>query len=314
MYKHCIILIPFYFYSMIRPPFLKPGDKIGITCPARKITLDEIEVAINSLENWGLEVVLGDTINKSAHQYAGTDTERRADLQRMMNDTSIKAIIAARGGYGTVRIMDDLDFRVFMDAPKWLIGFSDITCLHTLLSCNIGIESLHATMPISFPKNTNEALQSLHDALFGNTLNYKFPTHPLNRKGTMQGEIIGGNLSILYANLGTKTILDTHKKILLLEDLDEYLYHIDRMMMALKRAGKLKHLAGLVVGGMTDMKDNAIPFGKTAEEIIAEHVAEYEYPVCFNFPCGHIADNRAVFMAKHATVLVEETGSIFKQL
>ncbi|MCC6516689.1 MAG: LD-carboxypeptidase, partial [Chitinophagales bacterium] len=226
---------------MIRPSFLKAGDTIGITCPARKITLAEIQFAIDIFKSWDLNVHIGNTVGKEDNQYAGTDTARREDLQRMINDTSIKAIIAARGGYGTVRIMDDLDYRALMDSPKWIVGFSDITFLHTLLSCNIGMESLHATMPISFPNNTAAAIQSLKDALFGNSLQYTFDKHSLNRNGIMQGEIVGGNLSILYANLGTKTILDTNKKILFLEDLDEYLYHIDRMMVALKRAGKLRH-------------------------------------------------------------------------
>lgn len=297
---------------MIRPPYLKSGDTVGITCPARKISLEEIQPAIDVLESWGLRVIIGDTIGKSDHQFGGSDTERQADFQHMLNNPAVKAIIAARGGYGTVRIMDNLDFRGFMDHPKWIVGFSDITFIHTQLNCNIGVESLHATMPISFPTNTSEAIQSLKDALFGNTLSYKFDSHPLNRKGIMQGELTGGNLSILYSILGTKTILDTHKKILVLEDLDEYLYHVDRMMMAMKRAGKLKHLAGLVVGGMTEMKDNTIPFGKSAEEIIAEHVAEYDYPICFNFPTGHIADNRAIFMGRNATVSVGAECS-FKQ-
>lgn len=299
---------------MIRPPFLKKDDTIGITCPARKIFLEEIQFAIDTLKSWDLNVIIGDTIGKEDNQYGGTDTERRADLQRMLNDKNIKAIIAARGGYGTVRIMDNLDFRTFMNHPKWIVGFSDITYLHTQINCNIGVETLHATMPISFPTNTPAAIQSLKDALFGNKLAYDFGAHPLNRNGKMQGEMVGGNLSIIYANLGTKTILDTNNKILFIEDLDEYLYHIDRMMMALKRAGKLKNLAGLVVGGLSDMKDNTVPFGKTAEEIILEHVAEYNYPVCFNFPAGHIKDNHAIFMAKQANVEVGENCIFLQQI
>ena len=298
---------------MIRPPFLKEGDSIGITCPARKISLGDIQKAIEILESWNLKVIVGDTIGKEDHQYGGSDTERQADFQRMLNHPNIKAIIAARGGYGSVRIMDNLDFRAFLDHPKWLIGYSDFTYFHTQLSCNIGVESLHATMPINFATNTTDAISSLKNALFGKSLEYTFPAHPFNRNGSMQGEIVGGNLSILYSILGTKTILDTNKKILLLEDLDEYLYHIDRMMMALKRAGKLKNLAGLLVGGMTDMKDNAIPFGKTAEEIIQEHVAEYDFPVAYQFPSGHFEDNRAVFIGKNAQVNVERTSSLFKQ-
>ena len=307
------LLYPFYIYSMIRPAFLKKGDTVGITCPARKISITDIQLAVDTLKSWDLNVLIGDTIGKEDNQYGGTDAERQADFQRMLNNPEIKAIIAARGGYGTVRIMDNLDFRGFMDAPKWIVGFSDITYLHAQLNCNIGVESLHATMPISFPSNTKEAIHSLKNALFDETLEYSFESHPLNRKGLMQGETVGGNLSILYSILGTKTILDTNKKILLLEDLDEYLYHVDRMMMAMKRAGKLQNLAGLVVGGLSDMKDNTIPFGKTAEEIIAEHIAEYDYPVCFNFPAGHIADNRAVFMGKQAKVEVGNESSKFKQ-
>ncbi len=307
------LLFTFYFYNMIRPPFLKQGDTVGITCPARKISVEEIQAAIDILKSWGLNIVLGDTIGKADNQYGGTDAERKTDFQRMLDDSSIKAIIAARGGYGTVRIMDDLNFRAFMDAPKWVVGFSDITYLHTQLNCNIGMESLHSIMPSTFSINTTQAIQSLKDALFGNTLNYEFSPHAFNRNGIMQGEIVGGNLSILYSILGTKTIFDTTNKILFIEDLDEYLYHVDRMMMAMKRAGKLSHLKGLIVGGMTEMNDNTVPFGKTAEEIISEHFSEYDYPVCFGFPCGHIADNRALYMGKHATVEVNENNVIFKQ-
>ncbi len=303
----CYIPFPFYIYGMIRPPFLQPGDTIGITCPARKISYEDIQPAIDILENWGFRVVVGDTVGKEEHQYSGSDAARRADFQSMLNNKDIKAILAARGGYGTVRIMDDLDFSTFMNHPKWIAGYSDITHLHELLNCNIGVETLHCTMPINMPTNSAEALSSLRDALTGQSLEYRFPAHPLNKKGTMRGEVVGGNLSILYSNLGTKTILDTNKKILFLEDLDEYLYHVDRMMMAMKRAHKLNTLAGIIVGGMSDMKDNTLPFGKTAEEIIREHADAYDYPVCFGFPAGHFPDNRSIFMGRSALVQVGDT-------
>lgn len=291
---------------MIRPAFLKKGDTVAIVCTARKISLEEIQIGIDTLKSWDLNVIVGETVGKQDNQYGGTDAERQAEFQRMMNDKNIKAIVAARGGYGTVRMMDTLDFTAFMESPKWIVGFSDLTYLHAQLNCNIGVETLHAAMMSTIPINTVAAIQSLKDALFGNPLVYDFPSNELNRNGIMQGEMVGGNLSILYAILGTKTILDTQNKILFIEDLDEQLYHIDRMMMAMKRAGKLKGLAGLVVGGLSDMKDNTVPFGKTAAEIIYEHIAEYNYPVCFDFPAGHIKDNRTIFMGKNATIEVGE--------
>jgi muramoyltetrapeptide carboxypeptidase len=298
---------------MVRPKYLQAGDTVGITCPARKAEAAEIKFAVEVLESWGLKVVLGKTVGKSLHQFSGADEERAADFQDMLNNPNIRAVFSARGGYGTVRIMDRLNFNVFMKQPKWLVGFSDFTCLHAVLNCNIGVETVHAAMPFTFEKNTPEALHSLKNALFGENLSYSFPPHPLNRSGTMSGEIMGGNLSILYSLLGTKTIVHTSNSILFIEDLDEYLYHIDRMMVALKRAKKLDNLRGLIVGGMTDMKDNTIPFGKSAEEIIAEHVAEYNYPVCFNFPAGHINDNRAIVFGKKATLAVGEEGCVFRQ-
>lgn len=298
---------------MIRPKYLKEGDIIGITCPARKVDRAEIEFAIQTFESWGLKVVLGKTIGKSFHQFGGTDQERLEDFQDMLNNPNIRAIIAARGGYGTVRIIDHLNFNLFMTNPKWIIGFSDITCLHTVLNSNIGVETIHGTMPVTFEKNTSEALQSLKDILFGENLTYHFSSNFLNRLGTMDGEIVGGNLSILYSLLGTRTIVNTSNSILFIEDLDEYLYHIDRMMMALKRANKLANLRGLIVGGITDMHDNTIPYGKTAEEIILEHVAEYNYPVCFNFPAGHVNNNKAIILGKRAKLIVSENECIFKQ-
>jgi muramoyltetrapeptide carboxypeptidase len=222
----------------------------------------------------------------------------------MLDNNDVKAIISARGGYGTMRIIDKLDFSDFVKNPKWIVGYSDITVLHSHIH-NLGIETLHATMPINFTKNA-EAAESLRRALFGESLTYEADQHVLNRRGIAEGELIGGNLSLLYALIGSASDIDTAGKIFFIEDLDEYLYHIDRMMLSLKRAGKLDKLAGLIVGGMSDMKDNLVPFGKTAEEIIYDAVKEFDYPVAFNFPSGHIERNLAVVLGRNMKMEVEE--------
>lgn len=291
-----------------QPLFLKKGDKIAIVAPARKVTHEEMQPAIEMLTNWGLEVVLGENLFNEQNQFSGTDEERTADLQTMLDDASVKAIISARGGYGTLRIIDKLNFTQFKQYPKWVIGYSDITVLHSHIH-TLGIATLHATMPINFTKNT-EAAESLRKALFGENIFYETPVHPLNRYvsgSTVDGEIVGGNLSLLYAITGSASDIDTKNKILFMEDLDEYLYHIDRMMLNLKRAGKLSHLKALIVGGMTDMKDNAVPFGKTAEEIILDAVKEYGYPVIFGFPAGHMDRNLALYFGKRATLSLSDT-------
>jgi muramoyltetrapeptide carboxypeptidase len=293
--------------NLIQPRYLKRGDTIGIIATARKISTEEINPAIAIIKSWGLEVELGNNLFNADNQFSGTDQERANDWQILLNDTSIKAIISARGGYGTVRIVDQIDFTTFIKNPKWIIGYSDITVLHSHIH-NLGIETLHATMPINFSKNT-EALESLRKALFGEVIKYEIETNALNRKGIAEGELIGGNLSILYSLSGSISDIDTKGKILFIEDLDEYLYHIDRMMINLKRAGKLSNLAGLVVGGMSDMKDNTVPFGKTAEEIILDAVKEYNYPVCFNFPAGHIDRNLALLFGKKVKL---EVGDMVK--
>ena len=223
---------------------------------------------------------------------------------------SVKAIICARGGYGTVKIIDELDFSKFKTTPKWIVGYSDVTVLHNHINQNFKIQTLHATMPINFPTNTNESLESLRMALFGNELSIKFGANSMNKNGATKGEVVGGNLSILYSLTGTNSQLDTKGKILFLEDLDEYLYHVDRMMMNLDRAGMLADLVGLIVGGMSDMNDNAIPYGKTAKEIIQETVSKYNYPVCFDFPAGHIDDNRTLIMGRKAKLTVSDNCSL----
>ena len=295
---------------LLRPPYLKTGDTIIILSTARKISHEELAPAVRLFESWGLTVRLGNTIGLSDNQYAGTDLERLADIQHAVNDEEIKAIICARGGYGTVRIVDDIDWTGLLTHPKWITGFSDMTYLHVHLNQTLGVQTLHSSVPALFHRNTAEAIDSIRQHLFGEELIYDIPSHPLNRYGEAKGVLIGGNLSILYSITGTKSGFNTAGKILFIEDIDERLYHLDRMMMNLKRSGKLHDLAGLIVGGMTDMSDNAVPFGKNAEEIIAEHIAEFDYPVCFNFPAGHIADNRAVVLGKVTKMIVGERTSI----
>ncbi len=293
----------------ITPPYLKPGDKIGIVCTARKISKKEIDFAVKKIKSWKLKLVFGNTIGESLNQYAGDDWLRAGDFQKMMDDVEIKAILCARGGYGTVRIIDRLDFSRFKQNPKWIIGYSDITVLHAHIHTQFNIETIHASMPLSFRTNTKTALHSIRDALFGKKLQYKVKPHRLNLEGKAQGQLIGGNLSVLYSICGSRSDLMTRDKILFIEDLDEYLYHVDRMMMQLKRAHKLRHLAGMIVGGFTRMKDNEVPYGKNALEIIAEHAQDYGYPVAFGFPAGHISDNRALILGRKVELVVEKTGS-----
>lgn len=281
---------------MIIPDYLKSGNTVIIIATARKISQEEIQPAITLLKSYGLSVLLGPNLFAIDNQFAGTTEQRVSDLQWALNHPDAKAIIVARGGYGTVKLMEHVDFAEFKKQSKWLVGYSDVTVLHNAI-LNIGIATLHATMPINFLKN-EEATKSLMDGLFGKLERYIETPHPLNKLGNASAELVGGNLSLLYALSGTNLDIDTTDKILFIEDLDEYLYHIDRMMMQLKLSGKLKGLKGLIVGGMSDMKDNAIPFGKTAEEIIADIVKDYNFPVCFNFSAGHIDRNLALYFGK----------------
>ena len=281
---------------MIQPSYLKKGDTVAIIATARKVSKEEIEPAVTFFESYGLSVLLGENLFAADNQYAGTDLQRTKDLQLALNDKNIKAIIIARGGYGTVRLMEHIDFTDFKKHPKWLVGYSDVTVLHNAIH-NKGIATLHATMPLNFNKSA-EATKSMIEALFGNLSEIKAEPSPLNKLGTAKALLTGGNLSLIYSLAGTDFDIDTADKILFIEDLDEYFYHLDRMMMQLKLSGKLKNLAGLIVGGMTDMKDNTIPFGKNAEEIILDAVKDYNYPVCFNFPAGHIDRNLALYFGK----------------
>ncbi len=294
--------------SIIRPSALEKGDQIGIVSTARKISKEELSFAKNTLQGWGLKVILGKNLFQEYNQFAGTDMQRSTDLQKMIDNPDIKAIICARGGYGTVRILDLVDFSNFQANPKWIAGYSDVTALHSTLH-NLNITSLHSTMPINFASNTKNSLESLKQTLFGNLISYNFPRHDLNRVGHAKGKVVGGNLSIIYSLLGSNADINTDDKILFLEDLDEYLYHVDRMMMNLKRNGKLSKLAGLVVGEMSNMNDNTIPFGKSAMEIISESVSEYDYPVAFNFPGGHIDNNNTIILGQTAKLTIDRKNS-----
>lgn len=288
----------------MNPPYLKKGDKVAITCPAKKLP-HEITEAVKLLESWGLTVVLGETVHASYNQFAGDDELRAADFQRFLDDDSIKAIFAARGGYGTIRIIDKINFSKFPDHPKWIIGFSDITVLHSHIYANYQTQSIHGQMPLTIPDGTKPSLETLRKSLFNENLEYTYPNSLENKIGEESGVLIGGNLTLLVMMAGSVSDIDYTDKILFLEDVGEYLYSIDRMMWNLKRAGKLAHLKGLIIGGFTELKDNDIPFGQTAEEIITEHVKEYNYPVCFNFPAGHIADNQALVFGKKANLKVD---------
>jgi muramoyltetrapeptide carboxypeptidase len=276
-------------------PFLKPGDRIALAAPARYVTRDEMAPAIGMLRSWGLEVVTPLGLYDTFGQLAGTDGHRAALLQRLLDDDGISAILCCRGGYGTVRIIDRLDFSSFSQHPKWIIGYSDVTVLHSHIHATLGFPTLHATMPINMGDEPSPATQSLQEVLFGTPVSYQWQPHHTGRVGKAEGMVVGGNLSILYSLLGSASQVDTKGKILLIEDLDEYLYHIDRMMQALRRAGMLEGLAGLVVGGLTQMHDNQVSYGRTAQQIVLDAVSAYGYPVVFDAPFGHLgADNLAL--------------------
>lgn len=278
------------------PPFLQAGDKIGIVAPASVIKYQDILPGISRLrDDWQLEVVEGQTLTSSYYQFSAPDTDRINDLQTMLDDPSIKAIVAARGGYGCSRIVDELNFDKFLKYPKWIVGFSDLTVFLSKMY-SLGFTGIHAPMVKSMMLDGAEtAAESLRQILFGELPGYTVPAHELNRQGSARAEIVGGNLCILAHMIGSPTDIDTQGKILFIEDVGEYLYNLDRMMIQLKRSGKFANLAGLVVGQFSDMKDNSSPsFGKTPYQIIEEHVAGHDYPVCYNFPVGHVPDNRAI--------------------
>jgi len=289
------------------PPYLKKGDTIGITCPAGYMAKEKAQTCIDTLQKWGFDVMLGKTLGSSSINYfSGSDDDRRDELQAMLDDENINAILFGRGGYGMGRIIDQLDFKKFKKRPKWLIGFSDITVLHCHLNRRLNIAALHAPMAAAFNNGENEFIRSLHNAITGKKTKYQHFLHPLNKIGSAKGELVGGNLSLLAHLCGTASELVTKHKILFIEDTGEYIYNTDRMLYQLKRAGKLDKLAGLIVGVFTEMKDTERPFGKTVEEVIRDIVLEYDYPVCYGFPVSHEKENYALKVGVHYTLKVEK--------
>jgi len=306
--------------SFTSPPYLKPGNVIGVTSPAGFITLDEVAPSILQMESWGYKTKIGNTIGKRDFTYGGTDKERLEDFQNMLDDPEIHAIMCARGGYGFVRIIDQLDFTAFKKKPKWIIGFSDITVLHCHLSRNYRIASIHSKMCNSFPSDWSKAesiqietILSIKNCLSGQSVAYSAPFSVHNRIGNTNGILVGGNLSIIETLAASATDLDTKDKILFIEDTGEYLYSIDRMLWNLKRSGKLQHLKGLIVGGFKVKPDDAgEEFGKNIYEIVLEKTADYAYPIAFDFPVGHQRNNFALKCGAMHQLMINQTETTLK--
>ena len=280
---------------MIIPPYLKRGDVVAITCPAGFMPLAKIQSCVRSLQSWGLEVWIGKTVgSNSSNYFSGTDEERRDELQALLDTSEVKAILCGRGGYGVSRIIDQLDFKRFRKYPKWIIGFSDITVLHSHLHQVVHSASLHAPMAAAFQDDeAKDDIASFKQALFGKKMMYNMKQSTAVQYGVGEGILIGGNLALLAHQCGTKRQLKTKGKILFLEDVGEYLYNIDRMMLQLKQSGVLEGLAGLVLGGFTDCKDTERPFGKNIDKILLEHIGAYDYPIVMHAPVSHAVPNLA---------------------
>lgn len=299
--------------NIIQPPYLKKGDTVAIVAPSGilKSREGEIQQAIRLLESWGLQAIVGNHVFSKADHFAGTDAERCEDLQQAMDDPSISAIWCARGGYGTVRILDRLDYTKFKKNPKWLIGYSDITALHNQMH-NEGFESLHALMCVSLTKDISEieaTVDTFKSAIFGNPTNYTLEGNGANRVGHAKGQLVGGNLTILHTMLGSKTSIDTNGKILFIEEIGEYKYHIDRMLQSLKRAGYFDNCNGVIVGDMTKLRKNTTLWGSSIEQLILDALSEYDFPIAFNMPAGHEKDNRALVLGRTVTLDVGKKKS-----
>lgn len=308
---------------LIIPPYLKQGDTIGITSPAGYTTLKDIQPAIDQIQSWGFKIKVGDTIGKRDFTFGGTDEERRADFQQMINDNAVKAILCARGGYGFVRIIDRIDFSKLKQHPKWIIGFSDITVLHSHINRNVGVATIHSKMCNSFPEDWSKAepiqietINSIRDVLKGVKMNYSIVPNEKNRLGTATGTLVGGNLKTLESLAGSSSDIKTAGKILFVEDTGEYMYSIDRMFWNLKRSGKLDHLAALIIGGFKVKPDDDPneQFGKTLQEIVLEKIKDCNYPVCFDFPVGHQKNNFALKCGVKHKLVITSTQCTLNEL
>lgn len=299
---------------MQTPPFLRPGDRVGVLAPASRVDVTLLGPAFATLQSWGLTLEQGPTLTRQFHQFAGTDAERAADLQCLLDDDGIRAVFPARGGYGVSRLLDGLDFSRFLRNPKWLVGFSDLTALHAHAN-RLGVETVHGPMPKNFGFDpTGFSVETLRRALFGEPLRYNLPPNPHNRPGKGTGALTGGNLCLVCHLIGSPSEVDTAGKILFLEDVGEYHHAIDRFLVQLKRSGKLARLAGLLVGQFSDLKDNAgVPYGFTPDEMVAEHVAGYDFPVAYKFPVSHEADNWALVCGREARLEVTAGGTVLEQ-
>jgi len=287
--------------------------KIRIVSPAKLIEKEHIVFSVKFLKEHNFVVEVSNNCLGEYHYFSGTDEERLIDFQEALDDETVDVILCARGGYGCIRIIDRLDFTKFQSKPKLIIGFSDVTVFHNHIHSNFNLPTVHGTMPLNLSSNSEESLQSLVDVINGGKVNYKLASNPNNKWGEIKADVVGGNLAIIYALIGTNSDINLDNKILFIEDVGEYVYAIDRMMWALQKSNKLARLAGVIVGGMTNVIDTDTSFGKSVEEVILERVDDLSIPVCFNFPAGHINDNRAIIFGKEAKLIVAEDGVVFEQ-